>query len=155
MPNVEEQEKKTIELSPIGNVDEITNNTPGTIKDDSQTKRTSFTEKIAAMVRKKANEKEEGIPAIEKSKMFGTVSAITAAAKQDKEQVTQEATANQDKQTMGTKTISLVLGNLMSKLEQIDKKLKCTEEHPQELKKEVRHNKNENIDNDYVLARAT
>ena len=50
MPNVEEQEKKTLEFSPIGNVDETTNNTPETIKNDSQRKRTSFTEKIAAMV---------------------------------------------------------------------------------------------------------
>ena len=49
MPNTEEQEKNTIEFSPIGNGDEATN-TPETIKDDSQTKRTSFTERIAAMV---------------------------------------------------------------------------------------------------------
>ena len=39
MPNVKEQVKKTIEFSPMGNVDETTNNTPETIKDDSQTKR--------------------------------------------------------------------------------------------------------------------
>ena len=38
MPNVEEQETKTIEFSPIGNVDATTNNTPETIKDDSQKK---------------------------------------------------------------------------------------------------------------------
>ena len=49
MPNVEEQEKKTIEFSP-DNVDETTNNTPETINHDSQRKRTSFTERIAAMV---------------------------------------------------------------------------------------------------------
>ena len=41
-PNTEEQEKNTIEFSQIGNGDEATN-TPETIKDDSQTKRTSFT----------------------------------------------------------------------------------------------------------------
>ena len=50
MPNAEEQEKKTIEFSPIYIVDNTTSNTPETIKDDSQTKRTSFTERIAAMV---------------------------------------------------------------------------------------------------------
>ena len=50
MPNVEEQEKKTIEFSPIDIVDDTTSNTPETIKDDSQTKRTSFTERIAMMV---------------------------------------------------------------------------------------------------------
>ena len=59
MPNVEEQGKKTMEFSPIGNVDETTNNTPETMKDDSQTKRTSFTEKFAAMVGMKPKEKEE------------------------------------------------------------------------------------------------
>ena len=50
MPNVEEQEKKTIEFSPIDIVDDTTSNTPETIKDDSQTKRTSFTERIAMIV---------------------------------------------------------------------------------------------------------
>ena len=73
MPNVKEQEKKTIDFSPIGNVDETTNNTPETIKDDSQTKRTSFTERFLAMVGMKPKEKEEVIAAIEKSKTFGTV----------------------------------------------------------------------------------
>ena len=37
MPNAEEQGKKTIEFSPIGNVEQTTNNTPETMKDDSQT----------------------------------------------------------------------------------------------------------------------
>ena len=77
MPNVEEQEKKTIELSLIGNVDETTNNTPETIKDDSETKRRSFTGRFAAMVGMKPKEKEEVLAATEKSKTFGTVSAIT------------------------------------------------------------------------------
>ena len=81
MPNVEEQEKKTIEFSPIGNVDETTNNTPETIKDDSQTKRTSITEKFAAMVEMKPKEKEEVIAATEKSKTFGTVSTIKTETK--------------------------------------------------------------------------
>ena len=40
MPNTEEQEKNTIDFSPIGNGDEATN-TPETIKDDSKSKRTS------------------------------------------------------------------------------------------------------------------
>ena len=35
----------------------------------------------------------------------------------------------------------------MTKLEQIDKNLKCGEEDCQELKKELRHNKSENLDN--------
>ena len=70
------------------------------MKDNSQTKRTSLTEEIAAMVRMKPKEKEEVIPATKKGKTFGTVSAITTQAKQDVEQVTQGATANQAKQTM-------------------------------------------------------
>ena len=155
MPNVEEQGKKTMEFSPIGNVDETTNNTPETIKDDSQTKRTSFTEKFAAMVGMKPKEKEEVIVSTEKSKMFGTVSDITKETKQDKEQVTQKATANQNKRTMESKRPSLELADLMANLERIDKKLKCSEEDRQELKKEARHNKNENLDNNYFLAGAT
>ena len=76
MPNVEEQEKKTIELSPIDIVDDTTSNTPETIKDNSQTKRTSFTERIAMMVGLKPSEKKEIVPTTEKGKTFGTVSAI-------------------------------------------------------------------------------
>ena len=44
---------------------------------------------------------------------------------------------------------------MMAKLEQIDKKLKCSEEDRQMLKKEIRYNKNENLDNCFDLARAT
>ena len=43
MPNVEEQEKKMIEFSTIDIVDDTTSNTPETIKNDTQAKRTSFT----------------------------------------------------------------------------------------------------------------
>ena len=127
MPNAEEQKKKRIEFSPIDIAEDTTSNTPETIKDDSQTKRTSFTEKIAAMVGKKPKDKEEVIPTTEKSQTFGTVSAITTEAKQDEDQVTHGAAANQKK------TSSLELGDLMAKLEQIDKKLKYSEEDRQEL----------------------
>ena len=47
------------------------------------------------------------------------------------------------------------LGDLMLKLEQMDKKLKCSLEDRQEIRKELRHNKNENLDNYFTLARAT
>ena len=50
IPNVEELGSKTTEFSPSGSGDQITNNAPEAIKDDSQTKRTSFTERFAAMV---------------------------------------------------------------------------------------------------------
>ena len=132
MPNAEEKEKKTIEFSPIDKVEETTSNTPETIKDYSQTKRTLFTERIAAMVGMKPKEKKEVIPTTAKGKTFGTVSAITTEAKQDEEQITHGATANQEK------TTSLELGDLMAKLEQIDKTLKHSEEDHQELKSEVR-----------------
>ena len=130
-------------------VDETTSNTADTIKDDSQTKRTSFTEKIAAMVGMKLKEKEEVMQTTGKCKTFGTVSAITTETKQDEEQVTHGATANQEK------TISLELGDLMAKLEQIDKKLNYSEKDRQELKRKIRHNKNEKVDNCFSLARAT
>ena len=58
MPNLEEQGKKTIHFSTISNGEEITNNTPKTIKDDSQTKRLSFTENFAAMVGMKPGEED-------------------------------------------------------------------------------------------------
>ena len=53
------------------------------------------------------------------------------------------------------KTTSLELGLLMAKLEQINKKLKCSEKDRQMLKKELRYNKNDNMDNCFNLARVT
>ena len=70
MPKIEEQEKNTVEFSPIGHGDEVTN-TPETIKDDSQTKRTSFTERIAAMVGMKPGKKEEITTGPGKAKALG------------------------------------------------------------------------------------
>ena len=87
MPNAEQQEKKTIEFSPIDTVEDTTSNTPKTIKNDSQTKRTSLTERIVAMVGMKPREKEEVVPTTEKRKTFGTASTITTEAKQDDEQI--------------------------------------------------------------------
>ena len=54
MPNAEEQKRKSMEFSPIDTVEDPTGNTSETIKDESQAKRTSFTEKIAVMVGKKS-----------------------------------------------------------------------------------------------------
>ena len=82
MPNIEEQGTKTIDFSPTGNEDEINNNTPETMKDDSQTKRTSFTERFARMIGIKPREKEVVTTATEKSKIFSTVSTITTEAAQ-------------------------------------------------------------------------
>ena len=134
MPNVEHQEKKTIEFSPIEIVDDATSNTPETIKDDSQTKRTSFTERIAMMVGMKPREKEETAPTTEKGKTFGTVPAISTEDNRDEDQVklvataSHEATVSNGATANQEKTTLLELGDLTEKLEQIDKKLKCSEE---------------------------
>ena len=44
MPNAEEEKQKTMDFSPIDTVEDTTGNTPETIKDEYQTKKTSFTE---------------------------------------------------------------------------------------------------------------
>ena len=107
------------------------------------------------MVGIKPGEKEEITAVTEKSKSFGTISTITTETRKDKEEATQGATASKDKLADGTKTNSEELGDLMTKLNEIDKKLMCSEEDRQKLKKEIRHNKKQNLDNYYVLARAT
>ena len=102
------------------------------------------------MVGTKPREKEEITAVTEKIKTFGTVSTITTETRKDKEETMQEETASEDKRADGTKTSSVEMGDLMTKLNGIDKNLKCSEEDRQELKKEIRHNKNENLDNYYV-----
>ena len=96
MPNAEKQEKERIEFSPIDTVEDTTTNTPETIKDDSQTKRTSFTERIAMMVGTKSREKEEVATTTEKGQTFATVSAITTEANQNDDQIELRATANHE-----------------------------------------------------------
>ena len=68
MPNVEEQGTKTIDFSPLGNGNEITGNTPETIKDESQTERTSLSERFAAMIVLKPRDNEDATTATGKSK---------------------------------------------------------------------------------------
>ena len=92
----------------------------------------------------KPRDKEEATTATEKSKTFGTVSAITTEAGRGKEQGTAES-----------KAPLVELGYLILKLEQMDEKLKCSEEDRQEMKNELRNNKIENLDNYFTLARAT
>ena len=107
------------------------------------------------MVGMKPKEKEEVVPTTEKGKAFGTNCAITTEANQNDEQIEPGATANHGATAKLEETTSLELGDLMEKLKQIDKKLKCSEEDRQMLKKEVRYNKNEDLDNCFNLARAT
>ena len=155
------KKKKTIEFSPIDIVDDTTSNTPETIKDDSQTKGTSFTERIAMMVGMKPREKDEKAPMTEKGKTFETVSAISTEDNRDDDHVelvaaaSHEATVSNGATANQEKTTLLELGDLMAKLEQIDKKLNCSEEDRQKLKKEIRYNKSENLDHCFNLAKAT
>ena len=123
MPKTVEQKKNTIEFSPIGNEEEVTN-TQKTMKDDSQTKRTSITERIAAMVGMKPKVKEEITAVTEKSKTFETVSTITTETRKEKEEATQEATVSEDERAKETRTTSVELGDLMTKINEIDKKIK-------------------------------
>ena len=89
MPNAEEQNQKSMEFSPIDTVEDTTGNTPETVKDESQAKRTSFTERIAMMVGKKSRDVVREEPKAEKGKTVGTVSTITTEANQDDGQVKQ------------------------------------------------------------------
>ena len=73
MPNVEEQETKTIGFSPIGNGNEVTSKTLETTKDNSQTKKTEI---IAGIVRIKTSDIEEVTTGTDKGKTFGAVSTI-------------------------------------------------------------------------------
>ena len=68
MPNAEEPNPKSMEFSPIDTVEDTTGNTPETVKDESQAKRTSFTERLAMMVGMKSREIVTEEPKAEKGK---------------------------------------------------------------------------------------
>ena len=155
MPNAEEQKQKTMEFSPIDTVEDTTGNTPETIKDESQTKRTSFTERFANMVGMKSRDIVEDEPKAEKGKTFGTVSTITTEVNQGDDQVKHRATASHGALGDHEITTLLELRDLMANLDQIDKKLKCSEEDREVIRKEIRYNKNEYLDHYFNLARAT
>ena len=80
MPNTDVQEVQSIEFSPVCNGNEITGNTAESIKDDSQSKRTSFTERFAAMVGMRPKDKEKMMTGTGKSKTFRAISAIIMEA---------------------------------------------------------------------------
>ena len=80
MPNTDVQEVKSIEFSPICNGNEITGNTPESIKDGSQSKRTSFTKRFAAMGGMRPKKKEKMITGAGESKTFRTIFAIIMEA---------------------------------------------------------------------------
>ena len=82
IPNAGEQNQKSMEFSPIDTVEDTKGNTPETIKDESQAKRTSFTERIAMMVGMKSRDVVAEEPKAEKGKTFGTVSTVTTTKSQ-------------------------------------------------------------------------
>ena len=146
MPNAEERNPKPIEFSPIDNVEDTTGNTPETVKDESQ-KRTSFTERLAMMVAAVEETK------VEKSKTFGTVSTRTTETDQNEDQK-KPGPATDYRTTMDHGTTTLELSDLMA-MHQIDEKLKHSEEARNVIRKEMRNNKHEYLDNYFYLARAT
>ena len=155
MPNAEEPNPKSMEFSPIDTVEDLTGNTPETVKDESQAKRTSFTERLAMMVGMKSRDIVTEEPKAEKSKTFGTVSTKTTDTDQNEDQVRPGAASNNRATADHETTLSLDLGNLMAKLDQIDKRLKHSEEDREVIKKELRYNKHEYLDNYFNLAKAT
>ena len=155
MQNAAELNQKSMEFSPIDTVEDTTGNTPETVKDESQVKRTSFTVRLAMMVGMKSRDRVTEEPKAEKSNTFGTVSTKTTVTNQDEEQVKQGAAANSRATADHEATTSLQLGDLMAKLDQIDKRLKHSEEDREMIKKELRYNKHEHLDNYFNLAKAT
>ena len=154
MPNAEEPNPKPIEFSPIDNVEDAIGNTEETVKEDSQVKKTSFTERLAMMVGIKTKENITEEPKAERARTFGTVSTKTTEANPREEQNKAEATA-EDRPTADHEEATIELGDLMAKLNQIDKKLKHSEEDREVIRKELRYNKHEYLDSYFNLAKAT
>ena len=154
MPNAEEPNSKPIEFSPIDNVEDAIGNTEETVKEDSQVKKTSFTERLAMMVGIKTKENVTEEPKADRARTFGTVSTKTTEANPREEQTRAEATA-EERPTADHEEATLELGDLMAKLNQIDKKLKHSEEDREVIRKELRYNKNEYLDSYFNLAKAT
>ena len=155
MPNAEEPNPKSMEFSPIDNVEDTTGNTPETVKDESQAKRTSVTERMAIMVGMKSRD-----AAVEETKA-GTVSTRTTDTDQNEDQIRPGTATNNrttcpnncpdNRTTTDHGTATLELGDLMAKLDQIDKKLKHSEEDRDVIRKEIRNNKHEYLDSYFNL----
>ena len=154
MPNAEEPNPKPIEFSPIDNAEDAIGNTEETVKEDSQIKKTSFTEKLAMMVGIKTKENVTEEPKAERARTFGTVSTKTTEANPREEQAKAEATAK-ERPTADHEVATIELGDLMAKLNQINKKLKHSEEDREVIRKELRYNKHEYLDSYFNLAKAT
>ena len=154
MPNAEEPNPKSMEFSPIDNVEDTTGNTPENVKDESQAKRTTFTERLAIMVGMKSRDAAVDETKAEKGKTFGTVSSKTTDTDQNEDQI-RPGTAANNRATSDHETTTLELGDLMANLDQIDKKLKHSEEDRDVIRKELGNNKHEYLDSYFNLAKAT
>ena len=124
------------------------------MKDDSQVKKTSFTEKLAMMVGMKSRDNTAEEPKTERAQTFGTVSTKTTEANLKEEQARTEAAA-ENRTRADHEITTLELGDLMTKLNQIDKKLKYSEEDRDLIRKELKYNKHEYLDSYFNLAKAT
>ena len=153
MPNAEEPNPMPMEFSPIDNVEDTTGNTPETVKEVSQ-KRTSFTERLAMMVGMRSKDAAMEETKTEKGKTFGTVSTRTTDTDQNEDQF-RPGTAINNRTTTDHGTATLELGDLMAKLDQIDEKMKHSEVDRNLIRKEMRNNKHEYLDNYFHLARTT
>ena len=154
MPHMEDQNPKTVEFLPIDALEDTTGNTRETVKDDSQVKKTSFTEKLAMMVGMKSKDNTAEESQTGRTRTFGTVSTKATEADPKEEQArTEEAAEN--KTTAVHETAALEHGDLMTKLNQIDKKLKYSEEDRNLIKKELKYNRHEYLDSHFNLAKAT
>ena len=154
MPNAEEPNPKPMEFSPIDTVEDTTGNTQETMKDESHAKRASFTERLAMRVGMKSRDAAAEEPKAGRGKTFGTVLMKTTDTDQNEDQVRPGAAAN-NWATADHETTSIELGDLMAKLDQIDRKLKHSEEDRDVIKKELRYNKHEYVVNYFNLAKAT
>ena len=105
------------------------------------------------MVGKKMKENVTEEPKAERARTFGTVSTKTTEANPREEQAKAEATAK-ERPTADHEEATIELGDLMAKLNQIDKKLKHSEEEREVIRKELRYNKHEYMDSYFNLAKA-
>ena len=153
MPNAEEPHPKPIEFSPIDMAEDTTGNMPETVEDESQ-KRTSFTERLALIVGMRSRDAAVEETKVEKSKTFRTVSTRTTETDQNEDQK-KPGPATDYRTTTDHGTTTLELSDLMAKLDQIDEKLKHSEEDRNVIRKEMRNSKHEYLDNYFHLARAT
>ena len=142
-PHMEDQNPKTVEFSPIDVLEDTTGNTRETVKVDSQvkkTKKTFFRNKLAMMVGMKSRDNTAEESKTERARTFGTVGTKATEADLKEEQARTEATA-ENRTTADHETPTLELGDLMTKLNQIDKKLKYSEEDIDSIRKELKYNK--------------